>query len=83
MDINLYASKINHTKKYKKICRAGINFFSSVYHFEPVNALIKACQKIYLKNKGYGPHEIRFILMIHGAIMRGTLRKEARRCREQ
>lgn len=83
MDINLYAPEINHTKNYKKICRAGIQFFSSLYHFKPINDLIKACHKLYLKNKGYEPHEIRFILMIHAAIMRGTIRKEIRRCRER
>lgn len=80
MDIPLSPSKIDHTKNYKKICRAGIIFFSSIYNFKPVNNLVKACHQLYLKNQGYDADEIRFILMIHGAIMRGTIRKELRKC---
>ncbi len=78
MDIPLDPSKI-----YKKIFRAGIIFFSSIYNFKSFNNLLTACHKLYLKNQGYDSDEIRFILMIHGAIIRGTIRKELRKCERE
>lgn len=83
MDIPLNPPKIDHNKNYKRICQAGIKFFSCVYNFKPFNNLVIACHRLYLKNEGYDDKEIKFILMIHAAIMRGTVRKELRKCERQ
>lgn len=83
MDTSLSYSEIDYSKKYKKICQAAIRFFASVYNFKPLNEIVTACHKLYLKKQGYTEKEIRFILMIHAAIMRGFIQRETRRCQKR